>query len=139
MTMVVIDPHDEGKQSDAEAPAHEGAGLKSGPVSSRLPDWFPTYPGTSPQGTFSAQTQERSQSTFSFKTKDAPPKVIAYYQDQLKAGGFSISLTATSPEGGVLMAEDASKSRTAMLTASGAGDETAVSASLSERKPHPKE
>ena len=65
--------------------------------------------------------------------------MIAYYQDQLKAGGFSISLTATSPEGGVLMAEDASKSRTAMLTASGAGDETAVSASLSERKPHPKE
>ena len=45
---------------------------------------MPVYPGSSPTGTFSTQTKEGSQSSFTFKTHDAAAQVMAYYQDQLE-------------------------------------------------------
>lgn len=143
-TMVVIDENGkqatvkvtgEGDKGAIEVQGADGANLKFGAAAgNQLPSWVPLYPGSSPQGTFSAQSKDGNQTTFSFKTKDAPPKVISYYQDQLKSGGFTINMTTTSPQGGMVMAEDSAKTRTVMLTLSGSGEGTDVSVVSSEKQ-----
>jgi hypothetical protein len=102
--------------------------------SAQMPGWVPAYPGSSPQGTFSAQSNDGNQSTYAFKTKDAPAKVMSYYQDQLKAGGFTINMITNTPQGGMVMAEESGKNRTLMLTVSGSDDGTDVSLTSAEKK-----
>src|SRR5947207_14635911 len=119
--MVVIDENrkqasikvtGDGDKGTVEVQGADGANLKFGAAAgNELPAWIPLYPGSAPQGTFSAQAKDGNQTTFSFKTKDAPAKVISYYQDQLKSGGFTISMTTTSPQGGMLMAEHGPQTR----------------------------
>jgi hypothetical protein len=143
-TMVVTDANGkeatvkvtgEGDKGTIEVQGADGANMKfGGAAGSQLPSWIPVYPGSAPQGTFSSQSKEGNQSTFSFKTKDAPAKVVAYYQDQLKSGGFTITMTTTSPQGGMVMAEDGAKTKSVMLTVSGSGDGTDVSVVSIEKK-----
>jgi hypothetical protein len=143
-TMVVIDENGkqaavkvsgDGDKGTVEIQGADGASVKFGAAAgNQLPGWIPVYPGSSPQGTFSAQTKEGNQSTFAFKTKDAPAKVISYYQDQLKGGGFTINMATTSPQGGMVMAEDGAKTKSVMLTVSGSGDGTDVTVAAIEKK-----
>ena len=93
----------------AEGSVRFGAGGK-------VPAWVPVYPGSSPQGTYSAQTAEGAQNSFSFKTQDAPSKVLTYYQDQLKSAGFAVTQTISSEQGGMLTAESGAKTRTVVVT-----------------------
>ena len=92
----------------------------------QMPAWIPVYPGSSPQGTFSSQSEGRQPEApcSLFKTPDAPAKVISYYQDQLKAGGFTINMTTNTPQGGLVMAEDGGKTRSVMLTVSSSSEGT---------------
>jgi hypothetical protein len=113
----------------------DGATVKIGATGSNdMPSWIPVYPGSSPKGTFSSQTKEGNQATYSFNTSDAPAKVMAYYQDQLKAGGFAISMATTTPQGGIVMAEDSGKIHTVMLTVGTSSDGTSVSVTSVEKK-----
>ncbi len=59
---------------------------------------------------------------------------MSYYQDQLKAGGFTINMSTTSPQGGMVMAEDSGKTRSVMLTVGGSGEGTDVSVTSIEKK-----
>jgi hypothetical protein len=99
-----------------------------------MPAWIPAYPGSSPKGTFSTQTKDGNQATFTFNTSDAPAKVMTYYQDQLKAGGFAINMATTTPQGGIVMAEDSGKTHSVMLTVGTSGDGTSVSLTSIEKK-----
>ena len=78
----------DGDKGAIEVQSADGGNMKFGGAAgaSRCRAWMPVYPGSSPTGTFSSQTKDGSQSTFAFKTHDAPPKVMTYYQDQLKSG-----------------------------------------------------
>jgi hypothetical protein len=141
-TMVVTDEN--GKQATVkvntddkgavEVQSSDGTVKFGATGNNQMPGWVPVYPGSSPQGTFSSQNKEGNQSTYAFKTKDAPAKVMSYYQDQLKAGGFTINMTTNTPEGGMVMAEDGGKTRTLMLTVSGSTDGTDVSLTSVEKK-----
>jgi len=142
-TMVVADENGkeatvklntDGDKSAIEVQSSDGTAKFGASGSNQMPGWLPVYPGSSPQGTFSAQTKDGNQSTFTFKTKDAPAKVMSYYQDQLKAGGFSINMTTNTPQGGMVMAEDGGKTRSVMLTVGGSGDGTDVSVTSIEKK-----
>ena len=96
---------------------------------------FAAENGSSPKGTFSSQTKDGNQSTFAFKTNDAPAKVMSYYQDQLKSGGFNITMTTNTPQGGMVMAEDGGKTRSVVLTVgAGTSDGTDVSVTSIEKK-----
>jgi hypothetical protein len=105
-----------------------------GAGSAQMPAWMPVYPGSSPTGTFSSQTKDGNQSTFAFKTPDPAAKVMSYYQDQLKSGGFSINMATNTPQGGMVMAEDSGKNRSLMITASSSSDGTDVSLTAIEKK-----
>ena len=100
---------------------------------SAAPSWVPVYPGSNPQATMSAQTKDGNQNTFTFKTNDAAAKVISYYQDQLKSGGFTVNLVTTGDQGGMVQAEDAGKKRTIIVTASSSAQGTEGSVTAVEK------
>ena len=142
-TMVVADENGkeatvrlntDGNKSAVEVQSSDGIVKFGASGSNTLPAWIPVYPGSAPQGTFSSQSKDGNQSTFTFKTQDAPAKVMSYYQDQLKAGGFTINLTTNTPQGGMVMAEDGGKTRSVMLTVGGSGEGTDVSVTSIEKK-----
>ena len=142
-TMVVTDENGkeatvrvntDGDKGSVEVQSADGNMKFGASASGQMPGWMPVYPGSSPTGTFSTQTKEGSQSSFTFKTQDAPAKVMSYYQDQLKSGGFSINMATNTPQGGMVMAEDSGKTRSLMITASSSSDGTDVSLTAIEKK-----
>jgi hypothetical protein len=88
--------------------------------------WIPVYPGTKPEITSSANTPENDQNISTFKTGDAPPKVISYFQEQLTKSGFNIKSASSGEDNGSLLAEDGARKRSLVLSVNavpGAGTE----------------
>jgi hypothetical protein len=98
--------------------------VKYGAQSGSAPSWVPLYPGTTPQGNLSAETNGEKQNNFSFTTKDPIAKVVEYYQAQLKAGGFKVNVISSSDDGGMVQAGDEANKRTVMLTVGSSNGET---------------
>ena len=122
------------KSGSVEVTTADGT-LKFGTAAGNsAPAWVPVYPGSSPQGTIASQNNEGKQNTFTFKTKDSASKVLAYYQDQLKAANFNIALMSSSDAGGMLQAEDQSKQRSIVITAGTSTDGTEGSVTTIEKK-----
>jgi hypothetical protein len=109
----------------------DGSSVKYGNAAgNNVPSWVPAYPGWAPQGTISATNAEGSQNTFSFKSTDPASKILSFYSDQLKAAGFTISMTTTSDQGGLVQANDDAKKHTisVIVGTSPDGTETAITA-----------
>jgi hypothetical protein len=73
--------------------------------------WIPVYPDSKPDITSSAQTPENDQKIWTFKTPDAPPKVVSYFQNQLMSSGFNIKAASSGEDNGSLLAEDGARKR----------------------------
>jgi hypothetical protein len=152
-TLVVIG--DDGKQVKFSAAGDEKNGgsltVESGDGTVKFgatpgntgPAWVPVYPGTTPQGTFSTQTGEGSQSTYAFKTSDPPSKVLDYFKQQLSSAGFKVNLSASGifdpgsasgGQGGILQATSADEKRTVMITAGASSEGTTASVTAVEKK-----
>jgi hypothetical protein len=114
----------------------DGAEMKigSGAAATPMPAWAPVYPGSSPQGSYSVQSTEGNSGTFTFKTPDAASKVTSFYQDQLRAAGFNVTLVSSGDQGGMLSAEDADKKRTIIVTAGASNGTTTGSVTVNEKK-----
>ncbi len=78
--------------------------------------WIPEYPGTVPEVISSVQTPEGEQNVSRFKSDDGPPKVVSYFQDQLKREGFNIRAASSGQDSGSLQAEDGSRNRSLVLS-----------------------
>jgi hypothetical protein len=104
----------------------------------KLPAWLPSYPGSKPEGTFSASGNGSEGGMVHFKTGDAGSKVLAYYQDNLKSGGFKITSTFSgdsgASRGGIVTAEDAASGRSVMVTVSSTNDGTDVALTYGTKK-----
>ena len=138
--MVVIG--DDGKQSTVSvndsglsAQGADGSTLKLGAdAGNNAPSWVPQYPGSTPKGAFSSSSAEGSQNTFTFKSSDPVAKILAFYTDQMKSAGFTISLTSTTETGGLIQAQDETKKRTLMVTVSNGTDGNDTSVTSIEKK-----
>lgn len=126
-TMVMMD--ESGKQSTIKISGDGDKGtveinnadgsFKAGAAAGNdMPAWVPTYPGSSPKGTFSTQTKEGTSGGYSFKADATPEKVLGYYQDQLKSSGFTINMTTAGAQGGLVVAENKAANHTLTVTAS---------------------
>jgi len=104
--------------------------VKFGAGANAAPAWVPVYPGSKPQATMSSRSKDGNSNTFTFKTSDSASKVMQYFEDQLKSAGFTVSLTASGDQGGMISAEDSAKKRTVVVTigSSGQGVEGSVMA-----------
>lgn len=98
----------------------------SGGAAAKLPDWVPSYPGSNPEGNFSATGGEGEGGMASFKTSDPASKVLEFYQNEFKSAGYKTSSTSTGTEGGMVIGEDEANKRTIMATVSAADGSTQV-------------
>ena len=123
-----------GDGKSVEVQTQDGTARFGASAGNDAPAWVPVYPGSTPEGTYSAKSGDGAQNTFAFKTKDAPAKVIAYYQDQLKSAGFTVNLVTGGDQGGIVQAENGGKNRTVMLTVSTSSEGTQASVIAIEKK-----
>jgi hypothetical protein len=142
-SMVVIDENGkeskisisgDGDKGSLTVQSSDGTVKIGGGAGNKMPAWVPVYPGSSPEGTFSASTKDGDNNGFQFKTGDAPAKVLEYYQNQLKAAGFTISMASNTPDGGLVISEDSAKKRTLTITAGASGGASEVSVMAVEKK-----
>jgi hypothetical protein len=98
------------------------------------PAWVPSYPGSATQGVGSSETPDGNAYSYAFKTTDSASKVIAYYQDQLKSAGFTVTQVVSSGQGGMLSGEDAGKKHSVVLIVGADNDGTVVSVTAVEKK-----
>ena len=89
--------------------------FSAAPAISKMPAWVPVYNGSKPEGVYTSDTREQTQNTYSFKTQDAPAQVAAFFEDRLKAGGFSVT-PMIKGDAGMLSAATANKKRTVVVT-----------------------
>jgi hypothetical protein len=105
----------------------------------KLPDWVPSYPGSKPEGTLSTSSNGSEGGMAHFKTSDTGTKVLSYYQNALKSGGFKITSTLSGDsgdsKGGMISAEDSGNRRSVTVTAgSSDGEGTAVTLMYGTKK-----
>ena len=126
----------EGKDGKVEVKSSDGT--MSFNAGGKPPAWVPVYPGSSPTGNFTAQTAEGNSGTFSFQTKDAPEKVLAYYQDAVKSAGLKVTATVNgsgvSGKGGMLSAESDDQKRVVTVTVGTQSGDTSVALIVNEKK-----
>ncbi len=109
-----------------------GAGAAS------LPSWLPTYPGATVKGGFTSNSATQSAQTFSLTTTDPPEKVLAFYQDRLKANGLTVQPVTTMATGGqtssgLVSAESPDKTRHAQVIVGQANGETTAAITYEEK------
>jgi hypothetical protein len=123
----------EGANSSLEMNGPAGI-VKIGNGLDKAPDWVPAYPGSSPQSTFSANTSAEQTGSFAFVTQDQVDKVIAFYSDSLKSGGFAVSNMSSNSEGkvgGMVSGEEKASKRTVMVNLATDHDGTHVNVTFS--------
>jgi hypothetical protein len=113
--------------------------IEIGGGDAKLPSWVPNYPGSIAQGTFSVKGDSADGSgeggNFTFTTKDAPSKVMTFYQDKAKDMGMKANLTTTNDKGGVvIVADEDSKRSLTIVVANDSGDTTTVNISYALKK-----
>jgi hypothetical protein len=73
-----------------------------------------------------------------FKTKDAPSKVLSFYQDALKGAGYKITASMAGDSGdssgGMLAAEEASTKRSVAVTVGSGSEGTDVAITYGSKK-----
>jgi hypothetical protein len=144
-SMIVIDENGktssmtmagDGANASIEMKNSEGT-MKMGSVADKAPDWVPVYPGSSPQGTFSATSDADQTGSYTFTTKDPADKVITFYGDSLKSAGFTVSNMTSNTEGkvgGMVSGEDKANKRAIMATLGADADGTHVNVTYSVKQ-----
>jgi hypothetical protein len=144
-SMVIIDENGksvsmtttgEGANSGMEMKSSEGT-VKIGANADKAPDWVPSYPGSSPQSSYSATNAGEQSGTFAFTTPDSAEKVIAFYGDSLKSHGFTVSNMTTNSDGkagGMVTGEDKANKRTVMATIGTENEGTQVSVTFTSKQ-----
>lgn len=89
---------DDLKNGKLEMSSEEGRIQVGANVDAKIPQWVPIYPGAKQQNVMSTQTAEADGGTIMLEVKEEFGKVKAWYEEQIKAGGFD-SKMATSTEG----------------------------------------
>ncbi|MGH9642856.1 MAG: hypothetical protein ACRD3Q_10540 [Terriglobales bacterium] len=131
-----ITANGEGSSGTVEVNGPQGT-VKIGGNADKAPAWVPQYPGSSPQGTFSSSNANEQSGSFTFTTADPVEKLIAFYGDGLKSGGFTVSNMTTNSEGkagGMVSGEDKDNKRTVMVMLSTENDGTHANVTFSVKQ-----
>ena len=127
---------DESKGSLEVKSAEGTAKFGSGSVD-KLPDWLPAYPDVKVEGSYSAQSKDGQSGGFQFATKDAPSKVISFYQEGLERAGLTVTTNLVQQSGkatgGMAAAEDSTKKHTAYINVVAGDDGTRVNVAFATK------
>ncbi len=107
------------------------ATMQFGGSTSDLPSWVPKYPGAESFGVFSAKGTDGNGAgeggTFTFKSSDAPGKVLDFYREKAADLGLKLTMNTTTPTGGMIVAADDGEKRSLTAVANESGGSTSVS------------
>jgi hypothetical protein len=106
-----------------------GAGIDAGD----LPSYVPLYPGTTPEGTYSAETTEGRSGAFTIKTEDDLEEVMDFYVSELEKRGLEIFNKTTAQEGAFLMARSSDEALTVNVAFSVESGGTQVVVNFNEK------
>ncbi len=118
----------------AEQEGGKTASVEFGGAVKSLPAWVPDYPGST--GTFSmhGNAAEGEGGNFVFTTKDSPSHVMQFYQDKARERGMKVNLTATSDEGGTVIASEDNGDRSLTVIVGGSADGTTVNVTYGQKR-----
>lgn len=99
--------------------------------SAQVPDWVPRYPGATPSGTYLLEGEGGKVSGgFQVTLTDPVDVVLEQYRQDLKKGGFTVSINTFAGDGGTqagtLSAEDAASGRTVQVMVGQEGASTSA-------------
>lgn len=118
---VTLEAKGEGETGSLEVKSKDGTAVFGAGSAANLPDWFPSYPGATVQGTYSAAGKDGEGGSFGFTTTDSIDQVVKFYEDNLKQAGLNITANTVQQNGEVsirsLVGEDKGKKRTAFVNA----------------------
>ena len=107
------------KSSDGSVEMGAGADVK-------VPSWIPVYPGAQVEGKYHQQNPDGEAGAFGYSTKTASKDMVEFYRRGLEAAGLKVAAQVGDSTGGVISAEDGTKSRTVTAIVSPEGDGTSV-------------
>jgi hypothetical protein len=136
---------DKGKTATITADAQAGnveikgpdGNFKMGSSADKAPSWVPVYPGASTQNVFSASSNGEQTGTYAFTTKDAPDRILSFYDSQLKSGGFKTSNTTNTTNGkvsGMVTGTADNDKRTVLVVVGSEDDGTKVSVTFGTKQ-----
>ena len=104
----------------------------------KIPAWVPSYPGSNPQSSYSAQSKDGDTASVHFTTKDPVDKVVKFYEGALKGAGLKVTSNIMQQDGkvagGMLAAEDEAKSKTVMVSLGSSDEGTSVNVAYTSKK-----
>jgi hypothetical protein len=128
---LAVEAHGDGDKGTLELKSSEGSmKFNAGAGGEKPPDWLPSYPGSTPQGSVSMQNATGSTGSFHFTTKDSVERVMSYYEDALKKTGLKVNTNTVQQNGqtslGTVTGEDAGNNRKVFVNATVTTDGTNV-------------
>ena len=135
---VTLEAHGDGASGSLEVKSGEGSMKIGAGAAEKVPNWVPTYPGTTPQNTFSMQNDKENSGSFTLTTKDSIDQVVRYYGDALKQAGLKVTTNVIQSDGkasmGIVTAEEAGDKRKAAITVTIADGATKVGVTFTARQ-----
>jgi len=131
-----VDAHAEGEGGTLSIHSAQGDLTFGGGTEAKTPDWVPSYPGASPEGTYSMTEEGKSAGGYQFKTPDSPQTVMDHYEEACKAAGFEVNKQTYSgggTTGGVVDAKSGGKHCT--ISVASGDDGTTVMINFTEETP----
>jgi hypothetical protein len=127
-----IEARGDGSSGSVSIKSDKGSVVMGGGASVDLPDWMPQYPGSSPQGVFSARSDEGRSQSFHFITSDSSSDVIDFYEEELKGAGLRVTTTNTT-SGGSVTGASSDRNRTVFVAVTSSQSGTQVNVTLNSK------
>lgn len=115
------------------------AELQIGGGAAKLPGWVPKYPGSDEQATFAVKGSDDNGTgqggNYTFTTQDSPSQVMSFYQQKVKDLHMETKVTATTDEGGTIVATEEPGTRTlTVVVGRDAAHTTTVNVTYAEKR-----
>jgi hypothetical protein len=112
------------------------ANLEFGAVAGKPPAWVPDYPGSNPTYSLRGSSEGGDEGgNFTFTTSDSASKVFAFYQEKVHEAEMETKVSATSEDGGTLVASRDGDARTlTIVVGGGRSSRTTVNVTYSRKR-----
>ena len=135
---VSVNTTGDGKDGTVEVKSADGTVKIGAGANVKPPVWIPDYPGSEPQGAYSAQSANGDSGSYHFTTRDSADKVAHFYENEFKSGGLKTNTTITnaggSGLGGMVSGEDESRKHSAYVLIGSDNGQTTVNVTFTSKR-----
>lgn len=114
------------------------AELQIGGGAAKLPLWVPKYPGSDEQATFSVKGSDENGAgqggNYTFTTTDSPSQVMSFYQDKVRDLRMETKVTASTGDGGTIVATEEPGTRTLTVVVGRDAAHTTVNVTYADKR-----